>query len=217
MKLISDESGKIKKLYEAIDPSTKEKSLYIEGIFAQAEKLNRNERVYPYAILKKAMDEYDSEYVKTSRALGELNHPESSVPNPKEACILIKSLKWDNNDVYGKAKVLTTPNGEIVKNLLKDGVQLGVSTRGIGSVHDDRNGNSVVEDDYEIKAIDVVVNPSGIDCWVNGILENVEYYYKKGILCEKEIEKSRNTLKNGDVRRIENDLNYFLKKATKNL
>ena len=130
-------------------------------------------------------------------------------PNPERACILIQDLKWKDNDVYGKAKVLSTPMGELVKTLIKDGVQLGVSTRGVGSLSE-KNGQTLVESDYTISAIDVVSNPSGIDCWVNGVLENVEYYYDKGVLCECTAEEYLLHKKKGSIIQIEEDFNKFL-------
>ena len=141
--------------------------------------------------------------------MGEINHPKEVAPNPERACILIQDLKWKDNDVYGKAKVLSTPMGELVKTLIKDGVQLGVSTRGVGSLSE-KNGQTLVESDYTISAIDVVSNPSGIDCWVNGVLENVEYYYDKGVLCECSAEEYLLHKKKGSIIQIEEDFNKFL-------
>ena len=211
MKLIAEhEIGNVNLIREGIDEKTGEKTIFMEGIFAQAEKKNRNKRIYPKKVLEGAMEKYIEEYVKKSRALGELNHPKEVAPNPERACILIQDLKWKDNDVYGKAKVLSTPMGEIVKSLIKDGVQLGVSTRGVGSLSE-KNGQTLVESDYTISAIDVVSNPSGIDCWVNGVLENVEYYYDKGVLCECSVEEYLLHKKKGTIVQIEEDFSNFLK------
>ena len=211
MKLIAEhEIGNVNLIREGIDEKTGEKTIFMEGIFAQAEKKNRNKRIYPKKVLEGAMEKYIEEYVKKSRALVELNHPKEVAPNPERACILIQDLKWKDNDVYGKAKVLSTPMGEIVKSLIKDGVQLGVSTRGVGSLSE-KNGQTLVESDYTISAIDVVSNPSGIDCWVNGVLENVEYYYDKGVLCECSAEEYLLHKKKGTIVQIEEDFNNFLK------
>ena len=210
MKLIAEhEIGNVNLIREGIDEKTGEKTLFMEGIFAQAEKKNRNKRIYPKKVLEGAMEKYIEEYVKKSRALGELNHPKEVAPNPERACILIQDLKWKDNDVYGKAKVLSTPMGELVKTLIKDGVQLGVSTRGVGSLSE-KNGQTLVESDYTISAIDVVSNPSGIDCWVNGVLENVEYYYDNGVLCECTAEEYLLHKKKGSIIQIEEDFNKFL-------
>ena len=186
------------------------KAMYIEGVFAQAEKENRNKRTYPKEVLEAAIDTYIKDYVNAKRAIGELNHPSAFAPNPERACILINELKWDGNDVLGKAKVLSTPQGEIVKSLLKDGVQLGVSTRGMGTL-DEKGDTSIVKDDYVISAIDVVSNPSGIDCWVNGVLENVEFYYKNGVLCESSVEEYLKHKRMSDMKTLRKDFDKFLK------
>lgn len=210
MKLIAEhEIGNVGRIIESIDENG-QKSLFMEGIFAQAEKKNRNKRVYPKKVLESAMEKYIEDYVSKNRALGELNHPKEVAPNPERACILIKELNWKGNDVVGKAKVLSTPTGELVKSLIKDGVQLGVSTRGIGSLSE-KNGETIVESDYTISAIDVVSNPSGIDCWVNGVLENVEYYYDKGVLCECTAEEYISHKKKGSIIQIQEDFENFLK------
>jgi hypothetical protein len=210
MKLIAEhEIGNVGRIIESLDENG-QKSLFMEGIFAQAEKKNRNKRVYPKKVLEGAMEKYIEEYVKQNRALGELNHPKEVAPNPERACILIKELNWKGNDVVGKAKVLSTPTGELVKALIRDGVQLGVSTRGVGSLSE-KNGESIVESDYTISAIDVVSNPSGIDCWVNGVLENVEFYYDKGVLCECTAEEYLSHKKKGSIIQIQEDFENFLK------
>lgn len=210
MKLIAEhEMGNVNLIREGLDESTGKKTLFIEGVFAQAEKKNRNKRIYPKKVLESAIEKYIEEYVAKNRALGELNHPKEVAPNPERACILIQSLDWKNNDVYGKAKVLSTPMGEIVKSLINDGVQLGISTRGVGSIKE-QNGQTLVESDYSISAIDVVSNPSGIDCFVNGILENIEFYYDKGVLCECTAEEYLTHKKKGSIIQIEEDFHNFL-------
>ncbi len=211
MKLIAEnEIGNLTLITEANDADGN-KSMYIEGVFAQAEKENRNKRTYPKEVLESAIDTYIKDYVNPKRSIGELNHPSAFAPNPERACILITELVWDKNDVLGKAKVLSTPQGEIVKSLLKDGVQLGVSTRGMGTL-DEKGDISVVKDDYVISAIDVVSNPSGIDCWVNGVLENVEFYYKNGVLCESSVEDYLKHKRMSDVKTLRKDFNNFIKK-----
>lgn len=210
MKLIAEhEIGNVGRIVESIDENG-QKTLSMEGIFAQAEKKNRNKRIYPKKVLEDAINKYIEDYVSKNRALGELNHPASYAPNPERACILIKELTWKGNDVLGKAKILSTPCGELVKSLINDGVQLGVSTRGMGSLKE-KNGDTIVENDYTISAIDVVSNPSGIDCWVNGVLENVEYYYDKGVLCECTIEEYLKHKRNGTIVQIKEDFDTFLK------
>ena len=209
MKLIAEnEMGNIISMNEAKDASG-EKAMFIEGIFAQAEKQNRNKRTYPKKVLSEAVQKYIADYVSKSKAIGELNHPQAFAPNPERACILIKELVWDGNDVLGKAKVLSTPQGEIVKALLRDGVQLGVSTRGMGSL-EEKGAETVVKDDYVISAIDVVSNPSGIDCWVDGVLENVEYYWQNGVLVESTAEEYLKHKKMADKTQLRKDFAKFV-------
>lgn len=228
MKLITENDTKVGIIRESIDENG-ERSLFIEGIFAQAEKPNRNNRIYPKEVLEKAIGRYTEDYVLKNRALGELLHPASSTPNPERACILIKDLAWSGNDVYGKAKVLKTPQGEIVRSLISDGVQLGVSTRGVGSLNEKKDV-SIVEDDYTITAIDVVSNPSGIDCWVNGIYESVginnqnldrwvngilvnsEFYIENGVIKESSIEEYQKHIKSGTMKNLRFDFIDFVNK-----
>jgi hypothetical protein len=209
MKLIAEnEVNNIISVNEAKDASG-EKSMFIEGVFAQAEKQNRNKRIYPKKVLDEAVKTYIADYVSKSKAIGELNHPAQFAPNPERACILIKELVWDGNDVLGKAKVLSTPQGEIVKALLRDGVQLGVSTRGMGSL-EEKGAETIVKNDYVISAIDVVSNPSGIDCWVDGVLENVEYYWKNGVLVEATAEEYLKHKRASDASVLKEDFAKFI-------
>ena len=151
------------------------KDLFIEGIFAQAEKKNRNGRIYPKNIMESATNAYIKDYVATRRAIGELTHPTNRpMPSPEMASHLITELKMDGNNVLGKAKILSTPQGNIVRGLLDGGVQLGVSTRGLGSLVN-RAGTSYVDDDYKITAVDIVTDPSAIDAWVNAVNESQEW------------------------------------------
>lgn len=190
MKLFTDTIYHPLSITESIDDFSKAKSLFIEGIFAQSEKENRNGRIYPKKVLEKAISRYNTEYVEPARALGELNHSDSFSVNPERACILIKSLDWKGNDVYGKAKVLEDlPMGKIVAGLIHNGVLLGVSTRGAGSLKESSNSKAdIVDDDFMIGAIDVVSNPSGIDCWVKGINESVECIMEDGVVKTKPIQ-----------------------------
>ena len=164
------------------------KSYAIEGVFAQAESKNRNGRVYPKAIMEKAVGKYVNEQVKTGRSVGELNHPEGPTVNLDKVSHLITDLHFEDNDVVGKASVLDTPNGQIVKGLLDGGVRLGVSTRGMGSL-EQRNGVMVVKDDYILSTIDIVQDPSAPGAFVNGIMEGVEWVWNNGIIESRVIEK----------------------------
>jgi hypothetical protein len=170
------------------------KSYTIEGIFAQAEGRNRNGRVYPKPIMEGAVDKYVTEQVKTKRAVGELNHPEGPTVNLDKVSHRITELNWDGNNVMGKALILDTPNGKIVKGLLEGGVQLGVSTRGMGSL-EQRNGTMYVKDDFMLNTVDIVQDPSAPDAFVNGIMEGVEWVWDNGIIHAQEIERMETEIK----------------------
>lgn len=164
------------------------KKLYIEGCFAQSEKKNRNGRIYPKSVMEQAIHKYVTEYVDKNRAMGELSHPVNRpIVKPELASHLITSLRLEGNDVIGKALILNTPQGQIVKGLLEGGVQLGASTRGLGSIVE-RAGTTYVENDYFVSAIDVVGDPSGIDCWVGAVNESADWVYIDGRFEEREIE-----------------------------
>jgi hypothetical protein len=164
------------------------KKYVIEGVFAQADKKNRNGRVYPKPIMEKAVGKYVEDQVSKKRAVGELNHPEGPTVNLDKVSHLITDLKFEGNDVVGKAQVLDTPMGQIVKGLLEGGVQLGVSTRGMGSL-EQRNGAMYVKDDFILSTVDIVQDPSAPDAFVNGIMEGVDWVWNNGILEAQVIEK----------------------------
>jgi hypothetical protein len=153
-----------------------EKNYYIEGVFAQAEKPNRNGRNYPFQVLQNAVSRFQP-MIEAKRALGELNHPPHPNINPERASHLIQKLEWKGTDCVGRAKILTSlPMGKIAKGLIDEGVSFGVSTRGMGSLTDS-TGVKVVQDDYVLNTIDLVSDPSGIDCWVNGIMESANWVF----------------------------------------
>jgi len=164
-----------------------EKSYTIEGVFAQAEAKNRNGRIYPKAIMEKAVSRYVKDQVSQKRAVGELNHPEGPTVNLDKVSHLITQLEFKGNDVIGKASILDTPNGKIVKGLLDGGVKLGVSTRGMGSL-ENRNGTMYVKDDFILNTVDIVQDPSAPAAFVNGIMEGVEWVWNNGVICQQEIE-----------------------------
>ena len=164
------------------------KKFVIEGVFAQADKKNRNGRVYPKAIMERAVGKYVTEQVSKKRAVGELNHPEGPTVNLDKVSHLITDLHFVNNDVVGKAQILDTPMGQIVKGLLEGGVQLGVSTRGMGSL-EQKDGAMYVKDDFILSTIDIVQDPSAPDAFVNGIMEGVDWVWNNGILEAQVIEK----------------------------
>jgi len=160
-----------------LNEATGEKSYFIEGIFMQGDIKNRNGRIYPSATLEGEMKRYQKDFIETKRALGELGHPDGPQINGDRVSHLITDMRRDGNDFYGKAKILSTPMGEIVKSLLDEGVKIGVSTRGLGSVKAGRDGVMEVQKDFHLATVDIVTDPSAPNAFVNGIMENVEYYY----------------------------------------
>src|SRR5210317_764873 len=171
-----------------------EKNYVIEGVFAQADQKNRNGRVYPKPIMESAVDKYVKEQVEKKRAVGELNHPEGPTVNLDKVSHLITDLKFEGNDVVGKARILNTPMGQIVKGLLEGGVQLGVSTRGMGSL-EQRNGVMYVKDDFMLNTVDIVQDPSAPNAFVNGIMEGVDWIWNNGIIEAREIERIETEIK----------------------
>jgi hypothetical protein len=152
------------------------KNYFIEGIFMQGNLKNRNGRIYPSQTLEKEMKRYNESFIKTKRALGELNHPQGPAINADRVSHLITDMRRDGDNFVGKAKILGTPMGEIVKTFIDEGVKIGVSTRGLGSVKP-VNGIMEVQDDFYLATVDIVTDPSGPDCFVNGIMENTQFYY----------------------------------------
>jgi hypothetical protein len=175
MKLIKEHVEEVKLIVE--EKLGKGKEYFLEGVFLQANLKNRNGRVYPKEIMSKEIERYNEQYIKKNRAFGELGHPDSPSINLDRTAIMIKSLKEDGNNWIGKAKVMDTPYGKIVKNLIDEGAQLGVSSRGLGSLKM-VNGTNLVQDDFMLAtAADVVADPSAPDAFVNGIMENAEWIY----------------------------------------
>lgn len=154
------------------------KNMYLEGIFMMANEKNRNGRIYEDKVLRPAVEKYTEGYINTNRAYGELGHPQGPTINLDRVCIKHESLKWDGNHVIGRAKVTSTPFGEIVKGLIEDGFELGMSSRGMGSVAKNNDGISVVGPDFMLAtAADVVADPSAPTAFVKGIMENVNWVY----------------------------------------
>ena len=150
------------------------KNLFIEGIFSSADKKNRNGRVYSRSVMETAVNEYTESYIKQNKAIGEINHPNTPLPDPRKAAILIESLTWKGEDVMGRAKVMTTPEGSILKGLLESGYRIGISSRGTGSVKSN-NGVNEVQSDFRMFAYDAVGNPSNygsdMDFMIEGVME----------------------------------------------
>lgn len=218
MKLIAEyiDNG-LEVITEAKSDGTK--SYMIEGIFAQAEQKNRNGRVYPRTIMERAVEKYVTDQVAKKRSVGELNHPEGPTINLDKVSHLITGLQWEGNDVVGKAQILDTPMGKIVKGLLDGGVQLGVSTRGMGSL-ENRNGVMYVKDDFMLNTVDIVQDPSAPKAFVNGIMEGVEWVWNNGIIEAREIERMETEIKKtpradlyeAQVREFKNFLSLLNKK-----
>ena len=166
-----------------------DKKLYIEGVFLQSEIKNRNGRMYPFSVLEKEVNRYNEEYVKTSRALGELGHPDGPTVNLDRVSHRITSLSAEGTNFIGRAQILDTPMGKIASSLLGEGVKLGVSSRGMGSI-DRREDCNVVMDDFMLAtAADIVADPSAPDAFVNGIMEGKEWVWDNGILKETKAAK----------------------------
>ena len=170
MKLITEHTNDVEYIVEG-----KEKQQYIKGIFMQSDIKNQNGRVYPFSVLKKQVKEFNEKFVKQDRALGELGHPSGPSVNLDRVSHIITELQEDGKNFIGKAKIIDTPNGKIVKNLLESGVRLGVSSRGLGSVKTNKEGVNEVQDDFVLSTVDIVSDPSAPDAFVNGIMEGKEF------------------------------------------
>jgi len=179
------------------------KDYFIEGVFMQADIKNRNGRVYPKAIMEKEVNRYKKEFVEKDRAFGELGHPEGPTINLDKVSHLIQSLDLEGKNYVGKAKVLSTPNGEIVKALINDGAKLGVSSRGLGSL--EQKGNAqYVKDDFQLAtAGDIVADPSAPEAFVEGIMEGVEWVYQNGILTQLQVEDMQKELRSAKLNKLE--------------
>jgi hypothetical protein len=188
MKLITEQIEDVQILTEERDGK---KLLYIEGVFLQSELKNRNGRIYPFEVLNREVERYTEEYVKPKRALGELGHPDGPTINLDRVSHRIVDLRTEGHNFIGKAQILDTPMGNIAKSLLGEGVQLGVSSRGMGSI-DKREDISIVRDDFFLTtAADIVADPSAPDAFVNGIMEGKEWIWDNGILKEAKVDKYR--------------------------
>jgi hypothetical protein len=185
MKLICEVNEDLNLITEANERGGR--SYFIEGVFMQAEQKNRNGRVYPKSIMAREVDRYVREHVNQSRAYGELGHPSGPTINLERVSHMIKELREDGNNYIGRAKIMETPYGNIVKNLMEEGARLGVSTRGMGSLKE-VNGCMMVQDDFHLAtAGDIVADPSAPDAFVHGIMEGKEWVWDNGILKEVEI------------------------------
>ena len=214
MKLITESIEDIRILTEEKDG---EKHLYIEGVFLQSEIKNRNGRIYPFDVLNKEVERYSEEYVKAGRALGELGHPDGPTVNLDRVSHKITSLKAEGNNFMGKARILDTPMGKIAKSLLGEGVKLGVSSRGMGSLKED-NGVKYVSDDFMLAtAADIVTDPSAPDAFVNGIMEGKEWVWEGGLLRERQIQEMKKEIDNASKVELEEKMLSAFDKFLSNL
>lgn len=177
------------------------KRYVIEGIFMQADSKNRNGRIYPKAVMEKAVDKYMTEQVSKGRAVGELNHPDGPTINLDKVSHKIVDLRWEGNNIVGKAQILNTPMGKIVEGLMDGGVLLGVSSRGMGSLVQ-KGGINYVGDDFQLATVDIVQDPSAPEAFVNGIMEGVEWIWDNGILKAQEIEQFETEIKKASSKEL---------------
>ena len=179
------------------------KNHFIEGVFLQGEIKNRNGRMYPISTLQREAKNYNTKYIEKGRALGELGHPDGPTINLDRVSHLITSLKQEGNNYVGKARLLDTPMGNIAKNLIDEGVKLGVSSRGLGTIRE-RDGVKVVMDDFMLAtAADIVADPSAPDAFVNGIMEGKEWIYNNGSIQEQTVEQIKKRIDNAALNQME--------------
>ena len=189
MKLIREEIESVEILTETVGGK---KNLFIKGVFLQSEMVNRNGRLYPFNIMEKEVNRYNKDYVQKGRALGELGHPDGPTVNLDRVSHKITDLKQEGKNFVGKAQILSTPMGKIAESLLKDGVTLGVSSRGIGSLKDNTNGYKEVGEDFMLAtAADIVADPSAPDAFVEGIMEGKEWVWEGTTLRERLAAKTK--------------------------
>ena len=200
MKLITEQIENVQILTEE---KNGKKLLYIEGVFLQSELKNRNGRMYPFSVLEREVGRYNEEYIKSKRALGELGHPDGPTINLDRVSHRITSLRAEGNNFVGKAQILDTPMGNIAKNLLGEGVQLGVSSRGMGSIQKSEDCNVVADDFMLTTAADIVADPSAPDAFVNGIMEGKEWVWDNGLLKEREVAKYQRYMDGANRRTME--------------
>ena len=202
MKLITETIESVKYLTEASESG--KKHLYIEGTFLVGDKVNRNNRMYKMNTLREEVKRYNEEYIKTNRALGELGHPDTPSINLERVSHKIVSLDEDGNTFYGKALILETPYGQIVKNFIENNIQVGVSSRAMGSVVQTREGYNLVQDDLKLAtAADIVADPSAPGAFVNGIMENKEWMFVEGRFVEMDFDDAKKQIRAASSKQIE--------------
>ena len=200
MRLIAEELTEVKFLTEEKEGK---KNYFIEGIFLQSEIANKNGRMYPFKTLQREVAKYHENFIRQGRALGELGHPEGPSINLDRVSHKIERLSEDGNNFVGRAKILDTPNGKIAKSLLDEGVRLGVSSRGMGSLKKESNCN-VVQDDFMLAtAADIVADPSAPDAFVDGIMEGKEWVWDNGILKESTVAEIKKEIDAATLRNLQ--------------
>ena len=205
MKLISEEATNVEFLTEAKKDGGK--NYFIEGIFMQANKKNRNGRIYPTEVLQKEAKRYTEEFIVKKRAFGELGHPDGPTVNLERVSHMIEELEEVDQNFMGRAKILDTPYGKIVKNLIDEGAQLGVSSRGMGSLKSGKDGISEVQGDFYLAtAADIVADPSAPDAFVAGIMEGKEWIWDNGLLKETQIQEYKDKIEKSSRKDRENVL-----------
>jgi len=205
MKLICEVNEEVNYITETLDEATGKKGMFIEGVFMQGDIKNRNGRLYPADVLDKEVKRYNEQYVQKNRAYGELGHPQGPTINLERVSHMITKLERDGSNFMGKAKIMTeTPYGKIVESLIKDGGQLGVSSRGMGSVKPSRDGTGVVQSDFYLAtAADIVADPSAPDAFVNGIMEGKEWVWENGIIREATVADYKKQIKTASKKELE--------------
>lgn len=202
MKLIRETVENVKYLTEASENG--KKNLYIEGVFLVGDKINKNNRMYEMKTLRNEVSRYNEEYIKTNRALGELGHPDTPSINLERVSHKIVSLVEDGNTFYGKALILETPYGQIVKNFIDNEVSIGVSSRALGSVVTTKEGYNLVQDDLRLAtAADIVADPSAPGAFVNGIMENKEWMFVEGHFVEADFDNAKKQIQRASSKQIE--------------
>lgn len=195
MKLITELNEEVKYLVEEKEGK---KNYFIEGIIMQGDIVNRNGRMYPSNVLEKEVNRYCEQYVNKGRAYGELGHPAGPTLNLERASHMFKSLRREGNDFVGRAKIMDTPMGNIVKSLISEGASLGISSRGMGSIKENKRGIMEVQDDFHLAtAGDIVADPSAPDAFVRGIMEGVEWVWDNGLLKAQKIEQYKEEINRG--------------------
>jgi len=203
MKLICEVNESIEILTEEKDG---QKQYFIEGTFLQGDIKNRNGRVYEFKMLKDKVEQYRKDFVAQKRAFGELGHPEGPTINLERVSHMISELSPDGKNFYGKAKIMDTPYGKIVKNLMDEGAKLGVSSRGVGSL-EEKNGANYVKDDFRLStAADIVADPSAPEAFVRGVMEGREWIFENGLLVQREIDEIKETIRKTSSRKLEEQM-----------